>query len=346
MATVFGSASVIAICSVAALVSQAWFGARARTAHSQPNRGCKACQDARVVDRIAPEHHPSWPHRDQRCGWQRGGLVRCGRRAGRRQRQERIQRGALWKRSLESPRGLCGSSLNTHGHPDHTGGNESFVRKGAIVIGHESLRERAGQDPASPAANGAGTAAVLASRPTITTTDALALHINGERLDVVHVADAHTGADLVARWNDADVVALGDIYWSGQYPFIDVDSGARLPAWWRRSKPRSRAPTHVPWWCRGTGRSRTERNSRPTATCWSPSAARCARQWSRAQASKTCGLPADRGIRRPLRTRRRPGRGRGFRAQRLPRPGAEATRSLSSTHVEVDALGQGSSCPS
>jgi cyclase len=119
--------------------------------------------------------------------------------------------------------------LNTHGHPDHTGGNEGFVRKGAIIIGHESLRERAGQDPASTAApNGAGTAAVFASRPMVTTTDALALHINGERLDVVHVADAHTGADLVARWNDADVVALGDLYWSGQYPFIDVDSGGSL----------------------------------------------------------------------------------------------------------------------
>jgi glyoxylase-like metal-dependent hydrolase (beta-lactamase superfamily II) len=30
------------------------------------------------------------------------------------------------------------------------------------------------------------------------------------------------------RWNDADVVALGDIYWSGQYPYIDVESGGSL----------------------------------------------------------------------------------------------------------------------
>lgn len=116
--------------------------------------------------------------------------------------------------------------VNTHGHADHVGGNEAFVRAGAVVIGHESLLERLGRDPAVPAGEGSESAAVAA--PTITTTDTLALHLNGDRLDVVHVADAHTSGDLVVRWNDADVVALGDIYWAGQYPFIDVESGGSL----------------------------------------------------------------------------------------------------------------------
>ena len=35
-------------------------------------------------------------------------------------------------------------------------------------------------------------------------------------------------ADLVARWAQADVVALGDLYWNGQYPFIDRDNGGSL----------------------------------------------------------------------------------------------------------------------
>jgi len=118
--------------------------------------------------------------------------------------------------------------LNTHGHPDHTGGNEAFASAGATVIGHESLREHAGRDPATAVAGAEGTAAAVASRPTLTTTDTLALHLNGDRLDAVHVADAHTGADIVVRWNEADVVALGDIYWSGQYPYIDVESGGSL----------------------------------------------------------------------------------------------------------------------
>ncbi len=94
--------------------------------------------------------------------------------------------------------------INTNDHADHAGGNEAFARKGAIVIGREA------------------TSAV------ITTNDTLALHLNGDRLDMIHVADAHSSADIVVRWNDAEVVALGDIYWSGQYPSIDVESGGSL----------------------------------------------------------------------------------------------------------------------
>ena len=116
----------------------------------------------------------------------------------------------------------------THGHADHVGGNEAFAHKGAVVIGHESLREHGGQDPAVPTGNAEASAIAPASRPMLTTMDAFALHLNGDRLDAVHVADAHTAADIVVRWNDADVVMLGDIYWSGQYPYIDVESGGSL----------------------------------------------------------------------------------------------------------------------
>jgi len=119
--------------------------------------------------------------------------------------------------------------LNTHGHADHAGGNEAFAGKGAVLIGHESLLERSGRDPAVPATDAAeSTHLASAARPVITLTESLALHLNGDRLDAVHVADAHTASDIVMRWNDADVVALGDIYWSGQYPYIDVDSGGSL----------------------------------------------------------------------------------------------------------------------
>lgn len=118
--------------------------------------------------------------------------------------------------------------VNTHGHADHAGGNEAAAKRGAVVIGHEGLRERGGRDAAVPA-GAAGTAAMPAgARPTITTNATLALHLNGDRLDALHVADAHTSSDLVLRWAQADVVALGDIYWNEQYPYIDVAAGGSL----------------------------------------------------------------------------------------------------------------------
>jgi glyoxylase-like metal-dependent hydrolase (beta-lactamase superfamily II) len=118
--------------------------------------------------------------------------------------------------------------FNTHGHADHSGGNEAFARRGAVLVGHESLREHDGRDPAVPASVREGAGMAPAARPILTTTDALALHLNGDRLDAVHVDNAHTAADIVLRWNEADVVVLGDIYWSGQYPYIDVASGGSL----------------------------------------------------------------------------------------------------------------------
>jgi glyoxylase-like metal-dependent hydrolase (beta-lactamase superfamily II) len=118
--------------------------------------------------------------------------------------------------------------INTHGHADHTGGNEFAARRGAVVIGHESLRERGGRDVAVPAGVAETAAMPAGARPTITTNSTLALHLNGDRLDALHVADAHTASDLVVRWMQADVLALGDIYWNGQYPYIDVAAGGSL----------------------------------------------------------------------------------------------------------------------
>ena len=32
--------------------------------------------------------------------------------------------------------------INTHWHPDHTGGNEKFGKSGYLIISHENVRER------------------------------------------------------------------------------------------------------------------------------------------------------------------------------------------------------------
>jgi len=117
--------------------------------------------------------------------------------------------------------------VNTHGHADHVGGNVAAVEAGAVVVGHEGLRDYAGSDAAVPeGVAGAGTMA--AARPVVALTDSLALHLNGDRLLALHAADAHTSSDVVVRWSAADVVALGDIYWSWQYPAIDLGSGGSL----------------------------------------------------------------------------------------------------------------------
>jgi cyclase len=121
--------------------------------------------------------------------------------------------------------------INTHAHVDHMGGNDAAGTRGAVIVAHDRLLERTGLD-AFDASAGASQAsdvvAPAATLPVVTTADRVSLHVNGDRLDVVHVADAHTSADLVVRWTDANVVALGDVFWNGQYPYVDVAAGGSL----------------------------------------------------------------------------------------------------------------------
>jgi glyoxylase-like metal-dependent hydrolase (beta-lactamase superfamily II) len=39
---------------------------------------------------------------------------------------------------------------------------------------------------------------------------------------------AHTDGDVIVHFRDADVIHMGDIYFNGMYPFIDVDFGGNL----------------------------------------------------------------------------------------------------------------------
>ena len=115
--------------------------------------------------------------------------------------------------------------LNTHWHGDHTGGNENLGESGTLVVAHENVRvrmsseqfiERLGQRvPASPAA----------ALPVVTFNDAVTFHLNGDEIHAFHVPPAHTDGDAVVHFRRANVVHMGDTYFNGIYPFIDLSSG-------------------------------------------------------------------------------------------------------------------------
>jgi len=71
-------------------------------------------------------------------------------------------------------------------------------------------------------------AALPAALPTITFADTLSLHLNGERLLLLHVPAAHGDGDVVAWWEEANVVHLGDTYYAGGYPLLDIGRGGSL----------------------------------------------------------------------------------------------------------------------
>ena len=118
--------------------------------------------------------------------------------------------------------------VNTHVHPDHTAGNANFVKMGAVLFAREELREEMLRPPARPgAANPAGDPARL---PVVTygMGDPVKLRLNGEIVDLIPVRAAHTGGDTMIRFENADVIMIGDFYRNYGYPFIDTNNGGTL----------------------------------------------------------------------------------------------------------------------
>jgi cyclase len=118
--------------------------------------------------------------------------------------------------------------VNTHVHPDHTAGNANFVKMGALLFAREELREEMLRPPAragNPAA--AGDPARL---PVVTygMGDPVKLRLNGEIVDLIPVRAAHTGGDTMIRFENADVIMIGDFYRNYGYPFIDTNNGGTL----------------------------------------------------------------------------------------------------------------------
>lgn len=118
--------------------------------------------------------------------------------------------------------------LNTHWHGDHTGGNENLGKAGTLIVAHENVRERMSVEnfmeffdrkvPPSPEA----------ALPVVTFNDAVTFHLNGHTIHAFHVPPAHTDGDSVIHFKNSNVVHMGDLFFNGIYPFIDIWSGGSV----------------------------------------------------------------------------------------------------------------------
>ena len=117
--------------------------------------------------------------------------------------------------------------VNTHVHPDHTGGNENLGKLGVTILSRDALRARLIKP--NPGANGApGIPAPDAALPLLTYDGPVTLHMNGEDVRLIPVVAAHTDGDTMVRFPTADVLMTGDFFRSLGYPNIDLASGGSL----------------------------------------------------------------------------------------------------------------------
>lgn len=127
--------------------------------------------------------------------------------------------------------------VNTHFHPDHTGGNAKIAAAGSAIVGgnfagqvgessganilaHENtLNAMNAQKPALP----------FAALPTDTYfTSSKDLFFNGEAVQLFHIPNAHTDGDTVVFFRRSDVIAAGDIFTPANYPVIDLAHGGNV----------------------------------------------------------------------------------------------------------------------
>lgn len=126
--------------------------------------------------------------------------------------------------------------INTHFHPDHTGGNakvndagESIVAgnfaaqvgpdaaKEATVIAHENTQVRMGQLKPPPP---------FSALPSDTFfTAAKDIFFNGEAVQILHQPAAHTDGDVIVFFRRSDVIVAGDVYMNTTFPIVQAGEG-------------------------------------------------------------------------------------------------------------------------
>lgn len=117
--------------------------------------------------------------------------------------------------------------LNTHWHGDHTGGNVAFGPE-ATIIAHDNVRKRLATEQKSTVFNSTTPPSPKEALPVITFDKTLTVYFNGEEIRAIHFPQGHTDGDSVIFFSSSNVVHLGDDFFAGRFPFVDLESGGSV----------------------------------------------------------------------------------------------------------------------
>jgi len=112
--------------------------------------------------------------------------------------------------------------FNTHMHGDHTGGNAKFNSKATTVVAHDNVRKSLVDRLAN---NQKLDNKIL---PEVSFSDDITFYDGDETIMAFHVHNAHTDGDAIVYFLNNNVLHMGDTYFAGRYPYIDLKSGGSV----------------------------------------------------------------------------------------------------------------------
>ena len=118
--------------------------------------------------------------------------------------------------------------INTHYHFDHAGGNLEMAEDGVIIVAHDNVRARLIAEGVPLGADGANIEPPKDFLPVVTFSKTVTFHLNGVTTFVVHPENAHTDGDAMIHFIEINAIHMGDAFFNGLYPFIDVDGGGGI----------------------------------------------------------------------------------------------------------------------
>ena len=163
--------------------------------------------------------------------------------------------------------------VNTHAHPDHTGGNAKVAAAGPLDhrrqlrrpggAGRGQLRaDHRPREHRQPAGRAMKPALPVQATPAETFFGTQhEFFFNDEAVQLIHVPNAHSDGDVMVFFRKSDVLVAGDLYVNTTFPVINTPRAAPSRACWRRSTASSTSP------CRARSR-RAAPSSFPATGGW------------------------------------------------------------------------------
>jgi glyoxylase-like metal-dependent hydrolase (beta-lactamase superfamily II) len=118
--------------------------------------------------------------------------------------------------------------VNTHWHWDHTDGNAWLHGAGATIVAQRNTFRHLTETTHVNAWNWTFDPVPAAARPTLLVDQHQTLHFAGSEIAIENFGGGHTDGDLWVYFKAADVLALGDTFWNGFYPYIDNEDGGSI----------------------------------------------------------------------------------------------------------------------